>query len=448
MTLTEFTPPHSIEAEQAILGGLMLDNEAWDLIADVVKTEDFFRRDHKVIFQSIEQLAQLNSPFDVVTVANATKNIDEAGGLAYLAVLAKDTPSVANIVSYAKIVSERAHLRRLITLGHQLTREASEERASANGVQESIEQRLFAMGENHQKTEFIDVLSTLGKIVDQIDERFNSGNPIRGLPTGLNDFDKLTGGLQDADLIILAARPSMGKTSLALNFVDAALQKFPDRSVQIYSLEMPADALLYRLIAVLGRIDLSKLMSGQLGDEDWPKLSYALHRIQSYGTRLVIDDTSGLSPTELRARSRRGARQFGKPVLIMVDYLQLIRCPGSENRVNEISEISRSLKALAKEMACPVVALSQLNRSLEHRPNKRPVNADLRESGALEQDADLIVFVYRDEVYHPETEHKGIAELILGKHRNGPIGTVRTAFIASQTRFENLSATYWQGAGA
>lgn len=448
MTLTEFTPPHSVEAEQAILGGLMLDNESWDLIADVIKAEDFFRRDHKVIFQSIEGLARNNSPFDVVTVSNSMEDIDEVGGLGYLADLARNTPSVANIKAYAVIVRDRAHRRRLMTLGHQMTREAAVELANAHEVQESIEQRLFAMGENHQKAEFIDVVSTLEKIVDQIDERFNSGNPIRGLPTGLNDFDKLTGGLQDADLIILAARPSMGKTSLALNFVDAALQKFPDRSVQIYSLEMPADALLYRLIAVLGRLDLSKLMSGQLDDEDWPKLSYALNRIQSYGTRLVIDDTSGLSPTDLRARSRRGARKFGKPSLIMLDYLQLMQCPGSENRVNEISEISRSLKALAKEMACPVVALSQLNRSLEHRPNKRPVNADLRESGALEQDADLIVFVYRDEYYHPETEHKGIAELILGKHRNGPTGIVRTAFIASQTRFENLSATYWQGAGA
>jgi replicative DNA helicase len=448
MSLTDLSPPHSIEAEQAILGGLMLDNASWDLIADIVKADDFFRRDHKVIFQGIEQLAQVNSPFDVVTVANATTNIEEAGGLAYLAVLAKDTPSVANIVSYAKIVSERAHLRRLISLGHQLTREASEEKARANTVQESVEQRLFAMGENHQKAEFVNVVNMLETVVDQIDERFNSEDTVRGVPTGLDDFDKMTGGLQDADLIILAARPSMGKTSLALNFVDSALQKFPEDSVQIFSLEMPAIAIMYRLIAVLGRLDVQKLLTGKLDDGDWTKLSYAMSRIQGYGPRLVLDDTAGLSPTDLRARSRRGARQFGKPRLILVDYLQLMKIPGMDNRVNEISEISRSLKALAKEMNCPVVALSQLNRSLEHRPNKRPVNADLRESGALEQDADVIVFVYRDEYYHPDTEQKGIAELILGKHRNGPTGIVRTAFIANQTRFENLSAAHWQGANA
>ncbi|MFS2159717.1 replicative DNA helicase [Pseudomonas sp. Pseusp122] len=448
MNLTEFTPPHSVEAEQAILGGLMLDNESWDLIADVIMAEDFFRRDHKAIYQSIERLAQNNSPFDVVTVSNFMQDIDEVGGLGYLADLARNTPSVANIKAYAVIVRDRAHLRRLMALGHLMTREAAVELANAKEVQESIEQRLFAMGQNHQKAEFVDVVSVLEKVVDQIDERFNSGDSVRGLPTGLTDFDELTGGLQDTDLIILAARPSMGKTSLALNFVDSALQKHPEDSVQIFSLEMPAIAILYRLIAVLGRLDLQKLLSGKLDDEDWPKLSYAMNRIKSYGTRLVIDDTSGLSPTELRARARRGSRQFGKPRLIMVDYLQLMQCAGAENRTNEIAQISAALKGLAKEMTCPVVALSQLNRSLEQRPNKRPVNADLRESGALEQDADLIVFVYRDEVYHPETEYKGIAELILGKHRNGPIGTVRTAFIASQTRFENLSATHWQGASA
>jgi replicative DNA helicase len=448
MNLTEFTPPHSVEAEQAILGGLMLDNESWDLIADVIMAEDFFRRDHKAIYQSIERLAQNNSPFDVVTVSNFMQDIEEVGGLGYLADLARNTPSVANIKAYAVIVRDRAHLRRLMALGHLMTREATVELANAKEVQESIEQRLFAMGQNHQKAEFVDVVSVLEKVVDQIDERFNSGDSVRGLPTGLTDFDELTGGLQDTDLIILAARPSMGKTSLALNFVDSALQKHPDDSVQIFSLEMPAIAILYRLIAVLGRLDLQKLLSGKLNDDDWPKLSYAMNRIKSYGTRLVIDDTSGLSPTELRARARRGARQFGKPRLIMVDYLQLMQCAGAENRTNEIAQISAALKGLAKEMTCPVVALSQLNRSLEQRPNKRPVNADLRESGALEQDADLIVFVYRDEVYHPETEYKGIAELILGKHRNGPIGTVRTAFIASQTRFENLSATHWQGASA
>ncbi|RMV95175.1 Replicative DNA helicase, partial [Pseudomonas amygdali pv. tabaci] len=278
------------------------------------------------------------------------------------------------------------------------------------------------------------------------DLRFNAGESVVGLPTGLTDLDELTGGLQPADLIIIAARPSMGKTSLALNLVDAALQKDTQATVQVYSLEMPAEAIIYRLISILGHLNLEKLIRGQLEDEDWPKLAMAVQKINSYGDRLVIDDQADLTPSAIRARARRGARRFGKPVLILIDYLQMMKCPGKENRTNEISEISRSLKALAKEFDCPVVALSQLNRELERRPNKRPINADLRESGALEQDADLILFVYRDEVYNADSEQKGIAELILSKHRNGALGTVRTAFISQHTRFENLSAAAWQGA--
>lgn len=445
MIAADLAPPHSLEAEQGVLGGLMLDNDAWDLIADKVTADDFFRREHRIIFQNIGKLANEAKPFDPVTLSDAIKEVGKVGGLAYLGELAKNTPSVANIGRYAEIVANRAHLRRLISFSWQSSREASDPQADATQVQELLEQQLYALGQNHQNAEFVNLKEALLGVIDQIDENFNSGNPVRGLPTGLDDLDKMTGGLQDADLIILAARPSMGKTSLALNFVDAALQKATDKSVQIYSLEMPARALIYRMLAILGHVDLERLLSGQLQDEDWPKLTAAVNKLNAYEERLVIDDTSALSPAALRARARRAARRYGKPALIMVDYLQLMVCPGAENRNNEISEISRSLKALAKEMDCPVVALSQLNRSLEQRPNKRPINSDLRESGALEQDADVIMFVYRDEVYNAGTEMKGIAELILGKQRQGPIGSVRTAFIANQTRFANLAASTWQG---
>ncbi|MBY9185031.1 replicative DNA helicase, partial [Pseudomonas aeruginosa] len=312
-------------------------------------------------------------------------------------------------------------------------------------VQEEIEQKLFALGQDQHKSDFVDINKGLAKIVDTIDYRFNNNVTVTGVPTGLKDLDELSGGLQKSDLIIVGARPSMGKTSFALNLIDAALQSDQQKSVQVYSMEMPAEQLLFRLAALLGHLDLGKLMKGQLQEEDWPRLTVAIQRINDYGSRLVINDQGNLTPTELRAKVRRAARKYGHPVLILVDYLQLMRCPGLENRATEISEISRSLKALAKEMDCPVVALSQLNRSLENRPNKRPNNADLRESGAIEQDADVIMFVYRDEVYHPNTEAKGIAEIIIGKYRNGPIGTVRAAFIANQTRFADLAPT-WQGA--
>jgi len=440
MNHLELSPPHSLEAEQGVLGGLLLDNNSWDLIGDQLIAEDFFRHEHRTLFKTIVDLAGRSIPFDVVTVLDALADPAEAGGLAYLGELAKNTPSVANIEHYAHIVRNRAHLRRLMSLGYQCSRQAADLQANAPEVQDSIEQALFALGQNSHASDFVDVNECLREVVQQIDDRFNGNATVTGVPSGLHDLDKLTSGFQPAELIILGARPSMGKTSLALNFIDNALQSKPEHSVQIYSLEMPSEALLYRLMAVLGQLDLSKLMRGALDDEDWPKLTAAISRINGYGERLVIDDASGLTPTEIRAKARRGARRYGHPSLIIIDYLQLMRCPGQENRANEIGAISRGLKALAKEMNCPVIALSQLNRSLEQRPNKRPTNADLRESGALEQDADVIMFVYRDEVYHPQSELKGIAELIIGKQRNGPVDSVFTSFIPHQTRFANLCA--------
>ena len=448
MNLLDLVPPHSIEAEQGVLGGLMLDNSTWDLLADTLSAQDFFRRDHRVIYQAIQSLAIVDQPFDVVTLSNSIPEISQAGGLGYLAELAKNTPSVANISAYAEIVRERAHLRQLILLGHEASRLASEPQAKSVEVQEEFEQKLFALGQGHAPNRFIDVNETLMKLLEQVDFNFNHGKGVTGVPSGLVDLDQKTGGFQDADLVIVAARPSMGKTSLALNIVDAVLAQDPANSVQIYSLEMPAQALMYRLIAILGQMDVARLMRGQLDDEDWSRLSAAVAKINQYGERLVVDDSAGLTPAALRARVRRAARRYGQPRLIMVDYLQLMQCPGKENRNLEIAAISAGLKAVAKEFNCPVIALSQLNRSLENRPNKRPHNGDLRESGALEQDADLTLFIYRDEVYHPDSDDQGIAELIIGKHRNGPTGVVRTAFIPAHTRFANLQNRDQQGVEA
>lgn len=442
------TPPHSIEAEQGVLGGLMLDNEAWDLIGDQLQADDFFRAEHKLIFTAIQELSAKNSPFDVVTISEAMAVPEEVGGLSYLAELAKNTPSVANIRSYAEIVINRAHLRRIMSLCFQGTRDAAELAADAAEVQDTLEQKLFKLGEGRVVSEFADMNQALLTVVDKIDANFNGHVTVTGVPTGITDLDEMTRGLQPADLIIVGARPSMGKTSFCLSIVDAALTSKPDEIVLVFSMEMPTEALIYRMLAILGHIDLGRLLSGQLQDEDWPKLSAAVHRMNAYGNRLVIDDSANLTPAAMRTKVRRASRRFGKPCLIMADYLQLMRCPGQENRANEISEISRSLKGIAKEFNCPFVALSQLNRALEQRQNKRPVNADLRDSGAIEQDADIILFVYRDEVYNENTEFKGIAELIIGKQRQGPTGYVRAAFIANQTRFANLTADHWQGAAA
>lgn len=446
MNPLDFTPPHSTEAEQGVLGGLMLDNNTWDLIADLLVPEDFFKREHRLIFQVIASLAEKDHPFDIVTVSESMSQPEEVGGLAYLGDLARNTPSVANIERYAEIVRNRSHLRSLMSLGYQCSRDAAESTAVATDVQESIEQQLFALAQNRTRSDFVDVNQALGAVINKIDEHFNGNVTVTGVPSGIDDLDEMTSGFQPTDLIILAGRPSMGKTALALKFVHAALRQCSDNeSVQVYSIEMPAQALLFRLISSIGHVDLTKLLKGKLEDEDWPKLTNAVHQLNGFGDRLVIDDGSSLTPPALRAKARRASRRFGKPKLILIDYLQLMSAVGEENRNNEISVISRSLKALGKEMDCPVIALSQLNRSVEGRPNKRPVNADLRESGAIEQDADVIMFVYRDEYYHPESEHKGIAEIIIGKQRQGPVGFARAAFIPQQTRFENLAPASWQG---
>ncbi|MEK1938754.1 MAG: replicative DNA helicase [Pseudomonas sp.] len=436
-------PPHSIEAEQAVLGGLMLDNNAWERVLDQVSDGDFYRHDHRLIFRAIAKLADHNSPFDVVTLSEQLDKegqTSQTGGLAYLGELAKNTPSVANIKAYAQIVRERATLRQLIGISSEIADSAfNPQGRQAAEILDEAERQIFQIAEARPKTGGpVGVNALLTKAIDRIDELFNTGEGITGLSTGFTDLDDKTSGLQPADLIIVAGRPSMGKTTFAMNLVENAVLR-SDKVILVYSLEMPGESLMMRMLSSLGRIDQTKVRSGQLDDDDWPRLTSAVNLLND--RKLFIDDTAGISPSEMRARTRRLVREHGDVGLIMIDYLQLMQIPGSsgDNRTNEISEISRSLKALAKEFNCPVVALSQLNRSLEQRPNKRPVNSDLRESGAIEQDADVIMFVYRDEVYHPETEHKGVAEIIIGKQRNGPIGFIRLAFLGKYTRFENLA---------
>lgn len=443
-------PPHSVEAEQSVLGGLMLDNNAWEQVADVLVEKDFYRRDHQLIFNAIEQLMEKAQPVDVVTLAefhDQRGELDKVGELAYLGTLARNTPSAANIAAYANIVRERSILRQLIQIGNNIANMAfTPEGRNSEEMLDTAERHVFEIAEKGAKRGggFIQVKEVLSSVVDRIDQLFEQDSGITGLPTGFIDFDEQTSGMQPADLIIVAGRPSMGKTTFAMNIAEnAAIQaKAP---VAIFSMEMPADSLAMRMLSSLGRIDQHRLRTGKLNDEDWPRLTSAIQLLND--APLFIDDTGGLSPTELRARARRLKREHGLS-LIVVDYLQLMQGSSNgrqaENRATEISEISRSLKALAKELNVPVIALSQLNRSLEQRPNKRPVMSDLRESGAIEQDADIIVFIYRDEVYNEDSAEKGKAEIIISKQRNGPIGTIALTFQGKYTRFDNFAPAYYQ----
>jgi replicative DNA helicase len=437
-------PPHSVEAEQAVLGGLMLDNRRFDEISEIISAADFYRQDHRLIFGAAERLAGEGEPLDVVTLAeflDRAGDIEDAGGLSYLAELAEKTPGAANIRAYADIVRERSILRQLVEVSGKISDSAfNPQGRNSNEVLDEAERNVFQIAESRVKegTGPQTINPILTKALSRIEEMFESGETTTGLTTGFKDLDEWTSGMQPSDLLIVAGRPSMGKTTFAMNIVENALIT-TGAPILVFSMEMPADALVMRMLSSLGRIDQSKIRSGRLEEDDWPRLTSAVSLLKN--KPLYIDDTPGLSPTEMRSRARRIARENGGQLgLIMVDYLQLMRVPGNtEGRTAEISEISRSLKGLAKELSCPMVALSQLNRSLEQRPNKRPVNSDLRESGAIEQDADVIMFVYRDEVYNEDTSDKGIAEIIIGKQRNGPIGTVRLAFIGKYTKFEDLA---------
>ncbi|MBP9593062.1 MAG: replicative DNA helicase [Steroidobacteraceae bacterium] len=436
-------PPHSVEAEQAVLGGLLLDNSTWDAIADRLHAEDFYRRDHQQIFAAIAELSRRNEPSDAVTLAEflaAKGQGEETGGLAYLAGLARDTPTAANIRAYADIVRERSLLRQLIRVSGEIAASAYEsEGRTAKELVDGAEQLVFAIAEQGRRTTsgFVPLREVLGATIDRLDMLHQSQGQLTGVSTGYADLDRMTAGLQPGDLIIVAGRPSMGKTTLALNIAENAAIA-ASTAVAVFSMEMSREQLSMRMISSLGRVDQSHLRTGNFGDEDWARINSAIAQMKS--APIYIDDSAALTPTEVRARARRLTRE--QPLgLIVIDYLQLMQVPGTkENRATEISEISRSLKALAKELKVPVIALSQLNRSVEQRTDKKPVMSDLRESGALEQDADLIMMIYREEVYEPDTPRKGIADIIIAKQRNGPTGEVHLTFLGKYTRFENLAA--------
>ncbi len=436
-------PPHSVEAEQSLIGGLLLDNNAWDRIADVVTDTDFYRDDHRRIFRHIGKLCQAAKPADVVTVFESIEQSNEAdqtGGLAYLAEIANATPSAANIRRYAEIVRERAVLRRLVTVGDEIAGSALNPAGrDVKSLLDDAERRIFEIAEAGARTSqgFVAIQPLVGEVVQQMEALLarNSSSDITGVPSGFADLDKMTSGLQPGDMIVVAGRPSMGKTAFALNIaehvgVDMGLP------VAIFSLEMSGPQLATRFLSSVGRIDQTRLRTGRLTDEDWERLTMALGKLHE--APIHIDETGAISPTDLRARARRLHRQCGKLGLIVIDYLQLMSSGRQvENRATELSEISRAIKSLAKELQVPIIALSQLSRKVEERNDKRPLMSDLRESGAIEQDADIIIMMYREDYYKPDTQDKGTAEAIVGKHRNGPTGTVRLSFLGEYTKFAN-----------
>jgi replicative DNA helicase len=436
-------PPHSVEAEQSVLGGLMLDNNAWERIADRLREQDFYRQDHQLIFRAVSELSAASQPFDAVTLSEwlqSRDQLEQAGGLVYLATLARDTPTAANVRAYADIVHERAVLRELIRVGGELAEAAyRRDGRSAEELVDFAERQVFEIAESRGrlKQSFVQINELLSRAVDRLDMLMHANNPVTGLATGLDKFDNMTAGLQPGDLIIIAGRPSMGKSAFAVNIAEYCACR-PEQPIPtaIFSMEMSGEQLAMRLISSLGRIDQQKVRTGQLNENDWQRVTSAIAIMSK--APMYIDDSGALTPTELRARARRLKREHNIGLMV-VDYLQLMHVSGTnENRATEISEICRGLKSLARELNIPVIALSQLNRSVDQRPDRRPIMSDLRESGSIEQDADLIAFIYRDEVYDKDSPDKGTAEIIIGKQRNGPIGMVKATFLGAYTRFENF----------
>ena len=444
-------PPHSIEAESSVLGGLLLDNAAWDRVADLLVDSDFYRYEHRQVYAAVAALINASRPADVITVYEHLQSMgkaEEVGGLGYLNSLAQFVPSAGNIRRYAEIVRERSILRKLVSASDEIATNAfnTQGRPVAQILDEA-EQKIFQIGEegSRMKQGFQAMPQLVVDLLDRVQEMADNPNDITGVPTGFYDFDRMTSGMQPGDLIVLAARPSMGKTALAINIAEhvALAEGLP---VAVFSMEMGASQLAVRIVGSIGRIDQGHLRTGKLTDEEWPRLTEAIEKLRQVS--LHIDETPGLTPSELRANARRLARQCGKLGLIVVDYLQLMSgssSDSSENRATELGEISRGLKMLAKELQCPVIALSQLNRSVETRTDKRPMMSDLRESGAIEQDADVIMFIYRDDYYNKDSKEPGIAEVIIGKQRNGPTGTVKLAFLKPLTKFESLASGYGDG---
>ncbi|BCX54409.1 MULTISPECIES: replicative DNA helicase [Comamonas] len=442
-------PPHSMESESSVLGGLLLDNNAWERVGDLLGDGDFYRHEHKLIYEAIGKLINASKPADVITVYEHLQGMgkaEEIGGLMYLNQLAQYVPSASNIRRYAEIVRERAILRKLVTASDDIATNAfNPQGKTVERILDEAEQKIMAIGEEgaRNKQGFQSLDSLVVDLLDRVQEMADNPMDVTGVPTGFVDLDRMTSGLQAGDMVVLAARPSMGKTSFAVNIAEhvALNEGLP---VAIFSMEMGAAQLAVRIVGSIGRVNQGNLRTGKLSDDEWPRLTEAIERLRTVS--LHIDETPGLSPTELRANARRLARQCGKLGLIVVDYLQLMSGSGSaassDNRATELGEISRGLKMLAKELQCPVIALSQLNRSVEQRTDKRPMMSDLRESGAIEQDADIIMFIYRDDYYNKESKEPNIAEVIIGKQRNGPTGTVKLFFQKNQTRFENLAQGY------
>ncbi|TMH32745.1 MAG: replicative DNA helicase [Betaproteobacteria bacterium] len=440
-------PPHSIEAEQSVLGGLLLDNTAWDRAGDVLTESDFYSFQHRLIFAAIGHLINATKPADVITVFERLESLgkgEESGGLVYLNSLAQSVPSAANIRRYAEIVRERAILRKLVSASDEIATTAFNPQGRAvTEILDEAEGKIFRIGEEGSRSQqgFQSMDQLVVQLLDRVTELHENGaEDVTGVRTGYFDLDRMTSGFQPGDLIVLAARPSMGKTALALNIAEhvAVVEGLP---VVVFSMEMGAAQLALRLVGSLGRIDQSNLRTGRLRDDEWSRLSEAIEKLGSVS--MFIDESSALTPSEVRARARRQARQCGQLGLIVVDYLQLMSGSGGtsdENRATVIGEISRGLKSLAKELKCPVIALSQLNRSVESRTDKRPMMSDLRESGAIEQDADVIMFIYRDEYYTKEAcKEPGVAEIIIGKQRNGPTGMIKLTFLKPLTKFDNLA---------
>ncbi|MDR0275285.1 MAG: replicative DNA helicase [Burkholderiaceae bacterium] len=440
-------PPHSVEAESSVLGGLLLDNAAWDRVGDLLIDSDFYRYEHRLIYAAIGKLVNATKPADVVTVYEELQRqgkSEDVGGLAYLNSLAQYVPSASNIRRYAEIVRERSVLRKLVSASDEIATSAFNPQGKAvDKILDEAEQKIFHIGEegSRMKQGFQSMDALVVQLLDRVQEMADNPNDVTGVPTGFYDLDHMTAGLQKGDLVVLAARPSMGKTALAINIAEhvALGAELP---VAVFSMEMSASQLAVRVVGSIGRIDQGHLRTGRLTDEEWPRLTEAIERLRKVS--LHIDETPALTPSELRANARRLARQYGQLGLIVVDYLQLMSgsSSGDENRATELGEISRALKALAKELQCPVLALSQLNRGVEQRNDKRPLMSDLRESGAIEQDADIIMFIYRDDYYHKDSREPGVAEIIIAKQRNGPTGTAKLAFIKPLTRFESLAQDY------
>ncbi|BBI01418.1 replicative DNA helicase [Buchnera aphidicola (Nipponaphis monzeni)] len=440
--------PHSLEAEQSVLGGLMLDNERWDTVSERIVADDFFNQQHQIIFKEMQHLLDLGRPIDLITLSESLEHngkLEKVGHFSYLAELSKNTPSTANITAYADIVRERAMVREIITVGNNIVNEGYNlQGKKSEDLLDYAESNVFKIAEKRLKKDSgpKNIEQILDATITNIEKLFkNPINGVTGINTGYQDLNKKTAGLQRSELIIIAARPSMGKTTFAMNLCENIAMIY-NKPVLIFSLEMPVEQIMIRMLASLSRVNQTHIRTGQLNDEDWSRISGTIN-ILLKKKNIYIDDSSGLTPGEVRSRARKIYRENKGLSLIMIDYLQLMRVPYlSENRTLEIAEISRTLKSLAKELQVPIIALSQLNRALEQRSDKRPVNSDLRESGSLEQDADLIMFIYRDEVYHEDSDLKGIAEIIIGKHRNGPIGTIRLTFNGHWSRFDNYAGQY------